>query len=159
MSVHKFKALDINNKQIDLSIYRGKVLLVVNTASKCALTPQFEQLEKLYNLYKDKNFEILGFPCDQFKEQEFASNNEIKEFCQINYGVSFKMFSKIDVNGANSNPIYEYLKNQKKGTMNNDIKWNFTKFLIDKHGIPVKRYAPTKSPTSTSIKNDINKLI
>lgn len=159
MSIYEFKAIDINNKQVDLSIYKNKVLLVVNTASKCGLTPQFEQLEELYNLYKDKGFEILGFPCDQFKEQEFSSNDEIKEFCQINYGVSFKMFSKIDVNGVNADPIYEYLKSQKKGTINSDIKWNFTKFLIDKEGIPVKRYAPTKSPTSSSIKNDINNLI
>lgn len=159
MSIYEFKAIDINNKQVDLSIYKNKVLLVVNTASKCGLTPQFEQLEELYNLYKDKGFEILGFPCDQFKEQEFSSNDEIKEFCQINYGVSFKMFSKIDVNGVNADPIYEYLKSQKKGTINSDIKWNFTKFLIDKEGIPVKRYSPTKSPTSSSIKNDINNLI
>lgn len=163
MSIYQFKVLDINNKPIELSTYKNKVLLIVNTASKCGFTPQFKDLEELYNLYKNKDFEILGFPCDQFKNQEFTSNTEIQEFCQINYGISFKMFSKIDVNGENADPLYEYLKKQKKGFSgainNNNIKWNFTKFLIDKNGIPIKRFSPYVSPISTNIKNNISKLI
>lgn len=126
--------------------YKGKVVLVVNTASKCGLTPQYEGLEKLYKDYKDRGLVILGFPCNQFGKQEPGGAKEIAEGCLINYGVTFPMFSKIEVNGDNAHPIYKYLKSELKGTFGNRIKWNFTKFLIDKDGTPYKRFSPTTTP-------------
>ena len=143
---HQFKATSLQNKEIDMENYKGKVVLVVNTASKCGLTPQYEGLEKLYRDYKDKGLVILGFPCNQFGKQEPGSEKEIAEGCLINYGVTFPMFSKIEVNGDNTHPIYKYLKSELKGTFGNRIKWNFTKFLIDKDGTPYKRFSPTTTP-------------
>ncbi|MEG2246804.1 MAG: glutathione peroxidase [Romboutsia sp.] len=154
---YKFSAKSIQGKEISMNEYRNKVILVVNTASKCGLTPQFKDLEELYREFKDKNFEILGFPCGQFKNQELSKSDDISSFCQINYGVTFKMFEKIDVNGIDAHPIYKYLKSQEKGIFKSDIKWNFTKFLIDDKGHVIKRYAPTTSPNK--IKKDIVRLI
>ncbi len=146
MKIYDFKVKDNLGKEISLENYKGKTLIIVNTASKCGLTPQFEDLEFLYKKYKNENFEILGFPCNQFAKQELNSNNEIQEFCQLNYGVTFKVFDKINVNGKNAHPLYKYLKKEKSGIFGGSIKWNFTKFLIDKNGNVVERYAPTDSP-------------
>lgn len=157
MSFYDFSAKDINGKEIKMSNYKGKVVLVVNTASKCGLTPQFKELEELYKIYKDKGLEILGFPCNQFANQDSGSNEEIQNFCQLNYGVTFTMFEKIDVNGNNVHPLYKYLKEQSKGLMGKEIKWNFTKFLIDTEGNVVDRYSPIVKPLK--IKEDIDNLI
>lgn len=146
MKIYNFKVKDNLGKEISLENYKGKTLIIVNTASKCGLTPQFEDLEFLYKKYKNENFEILGFPCNQFAKQELNSNDEIQEFCQLNYGVTFKVFDKINVNGKNAHPLYKYLKKEKSGIFGGSIKWNFTKFLIDKNGNVVERYAPTDSP-------------
>lgn len=146
MKIYDFKVKDNLGKEISLENYKGKTLIIVNTASKCGLTPQFEDLEFLYKNYKNENFEILGFPCNQFAKQELNSNDEIQEFCQLNYGVTFKVFDKINVNGKNAHPLYKYLKKEKSGIFGGSIKWNFTKFLIDKNGNVVERYAPTDSP-------------
>lgn len=129
-----------------MNAYKGKTVLVVNTASKCGLTPQFEGLEKLNQKYKDKGLVILGFPSNQFANQEPGDEKSISEGCVINYGVTFQMFSKIDVNGKNTHPIYKYLKKEQGSILGSKIKWNFTKFLIDDDGNPVKRFAPTTKP-------------
>lgn len=157
MKFYDFKANKMNGQEVSMSDYKGKIVLVVNTASKCGLTPQFEGLEALYKGYKDKGLEILGFPCNQFAKQDKGSNEEIHEFCQLNYGVSFTMFEKIYVNGNNAHPLYKYLKNEAKGLLSKEIKWNFTKFLIDSEGNVVKRYAPTVEPLK--IKDDIENLL
>ena len=157
MKFYDFKARKMNGQEVSMEEYKGKILVVVNTASKCGLTPQFKELEELYQEYKTKGVEILGFPCNQFAKQDSGSNEEIHEFCQLNYGVSFDMFEKIDVNGKNAHPLYKYLKNEAKGVFGNGIKWNFTKFLIDADGNVIKRYAPTVSPSK--IKYDIEKLL
>jgi glutathione peroxidase len=154
---HQFKATSLQNKEIDMENYKGKVVLVVNTASKCGLTPQYEGLEKLYKDYKDRGLVILGFPCNQFGKQEPGGAKEIAEGCLINYGVTFPMFSKIEVNGDNAHPIYKYLKSELKGTFGNRIKWNFTKFLIDKDGTPFKRFSPTTTPDK--LRNHIETLL
>jgi len=154
---HQFKATTLQGKEIDTDIYKGKVVLVVNTASKCGLTPQYEGLEKLYKDYKDKGLVILGFPCNQFAGQEPGTEKDIAEGCLINYGVSFPMFSKINVNGENAHPIYKYLKKELNGTLGRDIKWNFTKFMVDKNGKPYKRFAPTTKPDK--LRKDIEKLL
>jgi len=156
MKFYDFLVKKMNGQELKMEEYRGKVALVVNTASKCGLTPQFEGLEKLYNDYKDQGFEILGFPCNQFANQDSGSNEEIHQFCQLNYGVTFTMFEKIDVNGKNEHPLYTYLKNEAKGLLSKEIKWNFTKFLIDSQGNVIKRYAPTVSPLK--MKADIEKM-
>lgn len=135
-----------NGKDVNLEEHKGKVMLIVNTASKCGLTPQFEGLESIYKNYKDKGLTILGFPCDQFAKQEYSDNKEITNFCKINYGVTFPIYDKIDVNGKNAHPLFNYLKNEKKGFLSKEIKWNFTKFLVDKNGKVVKRFAPTVTP-------------
>lgn len=157
MKFYDFSAINIDGKEISMNNYKGKVVLVVNTASKCGLTPQFKELEEVYQEFKDRSFEILGFPCSQFKDQELDDNKEINNFCQLNYGVTFTMFEKIDVNGDNAHPLYKYLKNERKGFLNEKIKWNFTKFLIDSEGNVVKRYAPTTSPNK--IREDIERLM
>lgn len=136
----------LTGKPRSMSEYAGKTIVVVNTASKCGLTPQYEGLEALYQQYKDQGLVILGFPCNQFGNQEAGSADEIQEFCQLNYGVSFPMFEKIEVNGKNAHPIFEYLKSELKGFPTSSVKWNFTKFVIDKNGVPVKRFAPTAKP-------------
>jgi len=155
---YDFKALSLQGKEVGMDTYKGKVVLVVNTASKCGLTPQFEGLEKLYKDYKDKGLVILGFPCNQFANQEPGSEKDIAEGCLINYGVTFPMFSKIDVNGENAHPIYKYLKLELKGGIfGSNIKWNFAKFMLDKDGKPYKRYSPTTTPEK--LREDIEKLL
>ena len=129
-----------------LADYRGKVLLVVNVASKCGFTPQYEGLQQLYAQFHDRGFEILGFPCDQFGHQEPGSDPEIKSFCDLNYGVSFPLFSKISVNGSHEDPLYTFLKSHKGGFLSDAIKWNFTKFLIGRQGNVIHRYAPSTAP-------------
>ena len=155
MSLYEYSATLNNGKQKRLSAYKGKVLLVVNTASKCGFTPQYKGLQAIYEKYKDKGFEVLGFPCDQFGHQEPGSNEEIASFCELNYGVDFPLFSKIEVNGPNEHPLYKFLKSEKGGLLGDAIKWNFTKFLIDKQGNVVDRYAPTTAPET--IARDIEK--
>lgn len=146
-SIYEFSSPRLNGQEQDISAYKGKVMLIVNTASKCGFTPQFEGLEILYKDLKDKGLEILGFPCNQFGKQDPGSNDEIGEFCQINYGVSFPMFAKVDVNGPEAAPLYQYLKSEKKGVLGTQrIKWNFTKFLVNKDGEVVKRFAPSDKP-------------
>jgi glutathione peroxidase len=143
---YQFTAKSLKGEEIRMDTYKGKTVLVVNTASKCGLTPQFEGLEKLYQKYSDKGFVILGFPCNQFANQEPGDEKSISEGCLINYGVSFPMFSKIEVNGKNAHPIYKYLKKELGSIFGSSIKWNFTKFLIDSDGNPVKRFSPTTKP-------------
>jgi glutathione peroxidase len=158
MSVYPFKAKTINGKEISLQDYQGKALLIVNVASKCGFTPQYEGLEKLYKKYKDRGFEILGFPCNQFGAQEPGSEADIQSFCSLTYGVDFPMFSKVDVNGANAHPLYKYLTMEKPGILGTEaIKWNFTKFLIGKNGEPVKRYGSADKPES--LEGDIEKVL
>lgn len=139
-------AKTIQGKELSMDAYKGKYVLIVNTASKCGFTPQYEGLEKLYKKYHSKGLEILGFPCNQFGNQEPGDEKSISEGCVLNYGVSFQMFSKVDVNGKNAHPIFTYLKNELKGTFGNNVKWNFTKFLLDKNGKPIKRFAPVTTP-------------
>ena len=137
---------DAEGQDISLADYKGKVLLIVNTATGCGFTPQYNGLEDLYEKYKDQGLEILDFPCNQFGNQAPGSNAEITEFCAINFGVSFKQFSKIEVNGPGEAPLYTWLKSQKGGVLNSNIKWNFTKFLLDREGKVVERYASTVTP-------------
>lgn len=144
---YEFEANRLNGQKAGMEEYKGQTIVVVNTASKCGLTPQYEGLENLYQKHKDKGLVILGFPCNQFGKQEKGNSEEIQEFCQVNYGVSFPMFEKIEVNGSNAHPIYKYLKSKLSGgLLGSSIKWNFTKFVIDKNGVPVKRFAPTTAP-------------
>lgn len=157
MSIYDFNAKDINGKDISLSKYKGKVLLIVNTATGCGFTPQYNALEALYKKYEEKGFEILDFPCNQFGKQAPGEDHEIKDFCEINFGVSFDQFSKIEVNGKNEHPLFTYLKSRKGGVLGNKIKWNFTKFLINKNGEVVARFAPNVKPEN--IENDIIKLL
>ena len=154
---YQFKATSLQGKEINTERYKGNVILVLNTASKCGFTPQYEGLEKLYKEYKDKGLVILGFPCNQFGNQEPGTEKEISEGCLINYGVTFPMFSKVDVNGENSHPIFKYLKNELKGFLGKNIKWNFTKFLIDKEGKPFKRFSPFTKPEK--LRRDIESLL
>ena len=132
-------------------------MLIVNTASKCGLTPQFEGLQKIYEQYKEQGLEILGFPCDQFNNQEYDNIEETTQFCQKNYGVNFPIFAKIDVNGDNEDPLFTFLKEQKKGVLSSKIKWNFTKFLVDRNGQVIERYAPTTEPAK--IEQDLQKWL
>jgi glutathione peroxidase len=143
---YQFSAKSLQGKEIPMETYMGKTVLVVNTASKCGLTPQFEGLENLYRKYKDKGLVILGFPCNQFANQEPGDEKSISDGCVLNYGVTFQMFSKIDVNGKNAHPVYKYLKKELGTLFGSRIKWNFTKFLIDSHGNPAKRFSPTTEP-------------
>lgn len=154
---YMFTARSLQGKEILMDTYKGKVILVVNTASKCGLTPQYEGLENLYEKYKDSGLVILGFPCNQFRNQEPGSEKEIEVGCLINYGVTFQMFSKIDVNGPDAHPIYKYLKDKLPGFLGKKIRWNFTKFLIDHNGKPVKRFSPTTVPEK--LVADIEKLL
>lgn len=143
---YQFSAKTLQGKDVQMEAFKGKTVLVVNTASKCGLTPQYEGLEVLYQKYKDQGLIILGFPCNQFGNQEPGDEKSISEGCLINYGVSFPMFAKIEVNGDGAHPIYNYLKKELPGFLGGRIKWNFTKFLVDSNGKPVKRFAPTSSP-------------
>lgn len=156
-TIYDFEVKKTNGELKSLKEYEGKPLIIVNTASKCGLTPQFKGLQELYEKYKDSGVEILGFPCDQFNNQEFDNIEETTEFCQLNYGVSFPIFAKIDVNGDNTDPLFAYLKEQKKGILSKNIKWNFTKFLVDRNGQVVERYAPTTEPGK--IEDDLTKLL
>lgn len=153
--IYDFK-VKASDKEVSLDKYKGKIMLIVNTASKCGFTYQFKDLEALYQKYNN-DLVILGFPSNQFANEEPLSNSEIKEFCSLNYNVTFDMFDKIEVNGANEHPLYTYLKGKKKGLFGNNIKWNFTKFLIDRSGNVIKRYSPNTNPKA--IEKDINKLI
>ncbi|MBQ1602607.1 MAG: glutathione peroxidase [Oscillospiraceae bacterium] len=146
MSIYDFTMKDAQGEQVDLSQYRGKVLLVVNTATGCGFTPQYEGLENLYKTYQARGFEILDFPCNQFGNQAPGTEQEIVSFCQLHYNVSFRQFAKIEVNGENESPLYTYLKSRKGGVLGSKIKWNFTKFLIDREGNVVERFAPTVTP-------------
>ena len=146
MNVYDFQVKDAHGNEKSLSEYQGKVVLIVNTASKCGLTPQYKELQALYDQWHPQGLEILAFPCDQFGQQEPGSNDEIQQFCQLNYGVSFPVFAKIEVNGEGSDPLYRYLRSNSKGLINSNIKWNFTKFLVDRDGQLLKRYAPTTQP-------------
>ena len=144
---YDFTAKDIKGKKVSMSAYKNKVVLIVNVASKCGYTPQYEGLEKLYKKYHAQGFEILGFPCNQFKGQEPGTEKEIHNFCKINYGVTFPLFSKIDVNGDHTHPLYIYLKKEAPGFLGSQsIKWNFTKFLIDRKGKVIKRYGSSTKP-------------
>ncbi len=146
-TVYDFTAEKLEGGDQSLADYKGKVLLIVNTASKCGFTPQFEGLEKVYENLKDKGLVVLGFPCNQFASQDPGSNSEIGEFCQRNYGVSFPMFAKIDVNGSDAHPLYKFLSKEAKGILGSEaIKWNFTKFLVGRDGNVIDRYAPTTKP-------------
>jgi glutathione peroxidase len=154
---YKFTATTLQGKEISTEIYKDQVVLIVNTASKCGFTPQYEGLEKLYQEYKSKGLVILGFPCNQFGNQEPGTEKEISDGCLINYGVSFPMFSKINVNGENAHPLYKFLKTELPGFPGNNIKWNFTKFILDKNGKPVKRFSSLTKPES--LKPIIEKLL
>jgi len=157
-TVHDFSAETLSGQPASLSDYKGKVLLIVNTASKCGFTPQYKGLEQLYLKYKDKGLFVLGFPCNQFGGQEPGTASEIASFCEINYGVTFPLFSKIEVNGAGAHPLFVHLKGEAPGLLGSkDIKWNFTKFLVNRTGIVLDRYAPTTSPES--IEKDIEKAL
>ena len=158
MTIYQFSATNIKGQEVELSDYQGKVILIVNTASKCGFTPQFEGLEQLHQELESSGLAILGFPCNQFGKQDPGENGEIEEFCQINYGVSFPIFSKIEVNGANAHPLFSYLKNEARGLLGSKaIKWNFTKFLVNREGLVIKRYASNDKPNA--IKTDIEKLL
>ena len=177
MTVHSFQSNLSNGEEVGLDTFKGKVLLIVNTASKCGLTSQYEGLEKLYDTYKEKGFTVLGFPCNQFGGQEPGTDEEISSFCSLNYQVEFPLFQKIEVNGENAHPLYQYLREQApeeeidvnstlyKHLQNkapellegSTIKWNFTKFLIDQEGIVVKRFSPITTPEE--IENDIEVLL
>lgn len=154
---YSFKASSLQGKEVSMENFKDKVVVVVNTASKCGFTPQYEGLENLYKEYKDKGLVVLGFPCNQFGNQEPGTEKDIAEGCLINYGVSFPMFSKVDVNGKNAHPIFQYLKSNLKGTFGNNVKWNFTKFVIDRDGKPVKRFAPITKPEDMRV--EIEKLL
>lgn len=157
-TIADFTVTTNRGQELALKEKLGKVLLVVNTASKCGFTPQYDGLEKLYQDFKDKDFEVLGFPCNQFGAQEPGNADEIAEFCKVNFGVTFPLMAKIDVNGADASPLFDWMKKEAKGLMGTTaIKWNFTKFLIDREGNVVKRYGPTDTPAS--IARDIEKLL
>jgi glutathione peroxidase len=157
-TVYEFSATTIDGKPRSLSDYRGKVLLVVNTASKCGFTPQYKGLEAIYRQFKDRGFAVLGFPCNQFGEQEPGEDASIAEFCERNFGVSFPLFAKVDVNGADAHPLFKHLTSEKKGLLGSSaIKWNFTKFLIGKDGRVIERYAPTTAPED--LVKDIEKAL
>ncbi len=154
---YQLKAKKPNGEIIEMKKFKGKTVLIVNTATKCGLAPQFDGLEELHQKYKDKGLVVLGFPCAQFLNQEPETNDTVEEACKINHGVTFQLTEKIDVNGKNTHPVFAYLKSKKGGFLGNRIKWNFTKFLIDKNGNPIKRFAPTDKPEK--IEKDILKLI
>ena len=157
MGLYDFSATLNNGAATKLRAYKGKVLLIVNTASQCGFTPQYKELQELYAKYKDRGFELLAFPCDQFGHQEPGSDEEIKEFCEMNYGIEFPLFSKIEVNGEGAHPLYKFLKSEKGGLLGDSIRWNFTKFLVDRQGNVVDRYAPMTPPRR--IAADIEKLL
>jgi glutathione peroxidase len=152
-----FTARSLDGQDVDLSAYDGQVLLIVNTASQCGFTPQYEGLQRLHDDFSAKGFNVLGFPCDQFGNQEFGDDEEIASFCEKNFGVTFPMFSKVDVNGADAHPVFQWLRKQQGGLLGNKIRWNFTKFLVSKDGTVLGRYAPTTTPEKIS--GDIEKAL
>ena len=157
-SIYDFSVDDIHGKPVKLDQYKNKVMLIVNTASKCGFTPQYKGLEALYEKFQGKGLEVLGFPCNQFGAQEPGTEKEIEQFCELNYGVTFPLFAKVDVNGAAAAPVYKYLKAEKPGLLGSEaIKWNFTKFLIDREGNVVKRYAPNDTPEALA--GDIENML
>tara|TARA_R110002072_G_scaffold122685_3_gene257456 strand:+ start:3463 stop:3942 length:480 start_codon:yes stop_codon:yes gene_type:complete len=157
-SIYDYEVNTISGKTVPLADYKGKVLLIVNTASKCGFTPQFTGLETLYSELKEQGLDILGFPCNQFLKQDPGNDSEISEFCSLNYGVTFPMFSKIEVNGDNTHPLYKFLKKEAKGLLGSEkIKWNFTKFLVNREGEVIKRYASNTEPKD--IEADIKALL
>ena len=156
-TVYDFTVKNYKGEVVQLSDYIGKVLVIVNTASKCGFTGQYAQLQELYDKYNEKGLEIIAFPCNQFGEQEKGSDEEIHSFCQMNFGLSFPVYSKIDVNGENEHPLYTYLKDEKKGLIGRDIKWNFTKFIISREGTVVKRVSPQTNPLKMT--KEIEKLL
>ena len=157
-TVYEFTANNLAGKPVSLEEFKGKVILIVNTASRCGFTPQYRELENLYRELKENGFVVLGFPCNQFGQQEPGDSREIVEFCELNYQVSFPMFEKIDVNGKKTHPLYQFLKSKAPGVLGSKaIKWNFTKFLIDSSGHVVKRYAPLTTPNA--IRKDIERLL
>ncbi|SEQ06054.1 glutathione peroxidase [Microlunatus flavus] len=157
MPLSDFTATSLTGVETPLSSYDGQVVLVVNTASKCGLTPQYEGLEQLYREHKDEGLVVLGFPCDQFAHQEPGTAEEIAEFCTMNYGVSFPMFARIDVNGEDTHPLFRWLKEERSGLLGGAIKWNFTKFLVGRDGEVIDRFAPTTTPDK--IEPDIEKAL
>ncbi|SEM72678.1 glutathione peroxidase [Ligilactobacillus sp. WC1T17] len=157
MSIYDYTVKDYQGRDVSLAKYQGKVLLVVNTATGCGFTPQYEGLEKLYQTYRQQGFEILDFPCNQFGHQAPGTDNEIHDFCTFKYATTFPQFAKIDVNGDKASPVYQFLKDEKTGLLGGAIKWNFTKFLLDRSGQVVKRFAPTVEPQR--IAGDIEKLL
>lgn len=158
MSFYDFEVTTLRGEEETLSKYKGKVLLVVNTASKCGFTPQYKGLQEMYEKYKDRGFEVLGFPSNQFAGQEPGDSDEIAEYCQINYGVTFPMFEKIDVKGDEAHPLFKYLSEEAPGVLGSkSVKWNFTKFLVDQEGRVLKRFAPKTTPEQ--IESDISKLL
>jgi len=158
MNIYDINVKDIDGKEISMSKYKGKTLLIVNVASNCGFTPQYEGLEELYETYKDEDFMVLGFPSNEFSNQEPGDEEEIKSFCSLTYNVKFDMFSKVEVNGENESLLFKYLKEQQSGLFGSEkIKWNFTKFLINKDGKVINRYAPITKPLS--LKKDIEKLL
>ena len=156
-TLHDFSATAIDGSEVDLSTYDGQVVLVVNTASKCGFTPQYEGLQILQDKYADQGFAVLGFPCDQFGHQEPGDETEIAQFCSLNYGVTFPMFAKIEVNGSDAHPLYQWLKDEQGGLLGGAIKWNFTKFLVGRDGTVLDRYAPTTAPDKLT--GDIEKAL
>lgn len=152
MNIYDYKVKDAQGNIVEMKKYKGKVLLIVNTATGCGFTPQYNGLQDLYEKYRDQGLEILDFPCNQFANQAPGSEEEIQDFCQANYGVTFPMFSKVEVNGEKEEPLYKYLKAQKGGVLGSRIKWNFTKFLVDKDGNVVERFAPTTEPEKIDAK-------
>ena len=157
-SFYDFKANDINGKEVSMSSYEGKVVLIVNVASGCGFTPQYEGLQKLYDEHKEKGLEILAFPCNQFGEQEKGDGEEIKNFCEKNYSITFPIFEKVEVNGNDAHPIFKFIKEQKKGFMGTEsIKWNFSKFLLNKNGEVIKRYGSLDVPEN--LEEDIKQLL
>ncbi len=156
--LYNISVKDIDMNLVDLSSYEGKTLLIVNVASKCGFTPQYKDLQNLYEKYQDQGLEVLGFPCNQFGAQEPGTNEEVKSFCDLNYNVSFKMFDKIDVNGSDASPLFKFLKHESPGIMGTEaIKWNFTKFLVNKEGQVIKRFAPKDG--ESEIESELQKIL
>ena len=154
---YDYKVKNISGEEVSMSEYKGKVVLIVNTASKCGFTKQYEGLEELYEKYKDQGFVILGFPCNQFGSQEPGDNAEIKKFCTSTFSVTFPMMSKVDVNGESADPLYKFLKKEQGGILGDEIKWNFTKFLVDREGRVVDRFASQKTPKA--LEKEVEKLL
>ncbi len=157
MSIYDINVKDKKGDDVSISKYKGKVLLIINSATKCGFTKQYDELEALYSKYKDKGFEILDFPCNQFGNQAPGSDEEISSFCTLKFGLTFPQFKKIDVNGENESPLFTFLKSKKRGVMGSNIKWNFTKFLVDKQGNVIERFSPMTTPDK--IESSIVKLL